>query len=289
MFERFALASNYDSIQKRFDMASLPEGEEYSPSFNIALGGSAYVVVSELNVQSSQLNIAPRLRSYFEESKPTKAIRSFRFGLQGVEKEKKYFIRAEGDRNLNNDSNYTGAKAIFLKPKYKRIIREQRCLVLADAFIVGLEHKPYLVYMRNKKRPFAFAGVWNTVIDENSGEQVRTFAILTVVANPLIKRLGFDRMPVIIREQHERRWLSSSSGLWQTLDMLSPYPHHLMNAYPVSEKIRDLNNNDVSTIQPIGKRIFYEDVTPLSRKAVRVKRNYGNSMTMGEVAAMGRK
>lgn len=287
MFERFVLASDYERIRQKYDMASLPEGETYVPSFNIAPGSSAYVVKSELTINPEALNMPLRMQNFFVERVPTRAIRSFQFGLQGVEREIKYFIRSEGDRNLSNDPNYTGSKAIFLNHKYKRIIREQRCVVLADAFIVGKE-KPYLVYMKDKKRPFGLAGVWNAATDEN-GNEINSFAIITTVANPLIKRLGFNRMPVILREQQERRWFSSSSELSQVLSLLNPYPHHLMNAYPISDRINNNQNNDVSFIQPTGSRIYSERIVPLSRKRVKAERPVFDSPNMGDVAKMGRK
>ncbi len=56
-------------------------------------------------------------------------------------------------------------------------------MVLADAFVVGLENKPYLVYLRDKKRPFCFAGIWYKSIDGNTGDEVTSFGIITVVVN----------------------------------------------------------------------------------------------------------
>ncbi len=232
--------------------------------------------------------VLTKLQSFFQNKIPTRAIKSFKFGLQGVEHQTKYFIRSEGDRNLTNDPNYTGSKAIFLNHKYKRVIREQRCLVIADAFIIGIENKPYLVYLKDKKRPFGFAGLWNDTTDAK-GQEIHSFGILTTVANPLIKRLGYDRMPVIINEQNERRWFSKSTELSQVLSMLNPYPHHLMNAYPISDKIKDVENNELSIIQPVGSRVYSERLAMPSRKMVKEVRDYGNRPNMGEVAAMGRK
>jgi len=288
MFERFILASDYKRIRSKYDMASLPKGEEYIPSYNIAPGASAYVIIPGLNESPERNEMNPVLRAYFEERKPSKVIRSFRFGLQGVERNTVNFIRAEGDRNQNNDPHYTGSKAIFLNPRYKRIIREQRCLVLADAFIISLDYKPYLVYMKDKKRPFGFAGLWNKANDVD-GNEIYTFGILTTVANQLIRKLGSDRMPVIIPEYKERRWLSTSNTLSQVLDMLNPYPAYLMNAYPVSDKINDSANNDLSVIQPVGSRMYSERLEPLSRKHVTHFREPMDSPTMEEVVRMGRK
>lgn len=129
---------------------------------------------------------------------------------------------------------------------------------------------------------------WNATIDGN-GLETHSFGILTTVANPLIRKLGFDRMPVILGEQQERRWFSSSSELSQILSLLNPYPHHLMNAYPVSDKINNIQNNGVSFIQPIGSRIYSERIEPLSRKRVKAERPVFDSPNMGDVAKMGRK
>jgi putative SOS response-associated peptidase YedK len=287
MFERFVLASDYDRIRQKFDMASLPEGEEYVQSFNISPNDSTYVVKSEQTINTKALDMPSALQSFFQDKMPTRAIRSFQFGLQGVERDTKYFIRSEGDRNLKNDPNYTGSKAIFLNHKYKRIIREQRCLVLADAFIVGINTNPYLVYLKDDKKAFGMAGLWNTTIDEN-GQEIHSFGILTTVANPLIRKLGYDRMPVVIREKNERRWFSKSTELSQVLAMLNPYPHHLMNAYPISDKIKDVEQNDLSIIQPVGSRIYSERLSMPSRKHVKEVRDYDNRPNMGEVAKMGR-
>lgn len=44
-------------------------------------------------------------------------------------------VRTEGDRNANNDPNYSGAKGIITKPEFSKLIRSQRCLIIASAFI----------------------------------------------------------------------------------------------------------------------------------------------------------
>ena len=138
-FDRFILASDFKRIESRFSMAKLPELVDYTPSFNIAPGDKSYII----------------------NNNQTKEILLFDFGLR-VNDEVMPFVRAEGDRNAEDNPNYKGSKAIFLKPEFNRLIRYQRCLVLADAFVVGIENgNPYLVYLRGKQRPFSFAGIWN--------------------------------------------------------------------------------------------------------------------------------
>jgi putative SOS response-associated peptidase YedK len=249
-FNRFILASNFKRIETRFSMAKLPELIDYVPSYNISSGDKSYII----------------------NNNQTKEILLFEFGLR-VNTDVMPFVRAEGDRNAKDNSNYKGSKAIFLKPEFNRLIRYQRCLVLADAFVVGIdENKPHLVYLRDKKRPFAFAGIWDRLKNKSTGEEIYSFAIITTTANPLIAQLGFKRMPVILLNEDENTWLRTSAQLSDILSMLCPYPANLMNAYPISANIVDKNLNDISLVQPIGKSIFHEDLT-----YIRKKKSYGKT------------
>ena len=246
-FNRFILASNFKRIETRFSMAKLPEHVNYTPSYNISPGDKSYVI----------------------NNNQTREILLFDFGLR-VNSDVMPFVRAEGERNAENNSNYKGSKAIFLKPEFNRLIRYQRCLVLADAFIVGVdENKPYLVYLRDKKRLFAFAGIWDRIKDKTTGEKVNSFAIITTTVNPLIAKLGYKRMPVILLNEDESTWLRTSAQLSDILSMLSPYPAKLMNAYPIGDKLKDKSLNEISLIQPIGKPVIQEFIYTRTKKPKR--------------------
>lgn len=250
MFECFVLASDFKRIEARFSMAKLPELIDYTPSYKISAEDKSYII----------------------NNNQTKEILSFAFGLN-VNGNVMPFVRAEGDRNSDDNTNYHGSKAIFLKPEYNRLIRYQRCLVLADAFVVGIKSgKPFLVYLRGKQRPFAFAGIWDRIKDKATGEEIYSYAIITCVANPLLQKLGLKRMPVILLNEYESTWLRTSAQLSDILSMLNPYPANLMNAYPIDNKIADKTLNDISLVQPIGKPIFHEDFT-----YTRKKKSYGKA------------
>lgn len=86
--DRFVLACDYNRIRKKFDMASLPEGETYVPSFNIGCDDSAYVLKSEHTFTLGTPNVAPSMRNFHEDKVSIKVIRSF-----GGGKTNNYFIR----------------------------------------------------------------------------------------------------------------------------------------------------------------------------------------------------
>lgn len=116
-------------------------------------------------------------------------------------------MRTEGDRYSDDDLNYEGSKAIFLQPEFMNIIRKQRCLVLADAFIVDVElMNPYLVHLRNRQRPFVVVDIHNKHLGD-AGEEVTSFAIIAVPANKLLHQLGYKRMPVILRQHYESSYI----------------------------------------------------------------------------------
>lgn len=102
-FDRFILASNFERIETRFGMAKQPEHVDYIPSYNIAPGDKTYII----------------------NNNQTKEIVLFDFGLL-VNGDILPFIRAEGDWNSEDNPNYIGSKAIFLKPEFNRLIRHQR-------------------------------------------------------------------------------------------------------------------------------------------------------------------
>lgn len=232
-FDHYILASDLNRITTKFNLSYFVDEVPYFPNFRIRSGEMSYV-----------------LRNY-----QTKEILQHHFGLSLPNHHENIpFVRAEGTRNTEDNPRYTGSKAIFLNPDYNKLIRLQRCLVLADAFVVGSElQMPHVVYLRGKNRPFAFAGIYTP--------EPESFSIITTVANQLLQKLGQKRMPVILFPDYEHSWLRTSSPLSEILSMLTPYPANMMNAYPISMKANDLAINDKSLIQPIGKPIYEEKIS----------------------------
>jgi hypothetical protein len=124
----------------------------------------------------------------------------------------------------------------------------------ANAFITGNPDAPYLVYLRNKMRPFCFAGPWNQTISEDSGDDFFSFAIITTVANPFILSFSAVLMPLILDPTYEHRWLRPSASLSGILYLLQPYPVDKMNAFPDSPILSEAPNS--SSIVQSNKSLF---------------------------------
>jgi putative SOS response-associated peptidase YedK len=117
----------------------------------------------------------------------------------------------------------------------------------------GLD-EPFLVYLQNKKRPFAIAGIYDSWLN-SEGETTNGFAIITTNANELLLKIGSPRMPVILHENNEQTWLNKNTELTNITRLLEPYPSNLMNAYPIDPAIKDPQNNYKELILPKGQRI----------------------------------
>lgn len=242
MCGRYVLVQKLEVLEKRFNVKA-PEGFEYRPAYNISPGNYAPVITDE----------------------NPKTLSLFRFGMTPFWAKKSMFLinaRTEGDHNPENDPEYKGARGIITKPAFRKPVRSQRCLVLADAFIEGTKeeklNKPFLVYLRNKDRPFAFAGIWDRWTDPETGEIIHSYAIITITANELLQKLPHHRSPVILHRHSEQAWLRQDLPLADVTAMLRPYPSDLMNAYPISNAIRNPRAEGADLLKPVGDPVETE-------------------------------
>jgi putative SOS response-associated peptidase YedK len=243
MCGRYVQVSKLEVLEKRFE-AVVSQPELWRPNANVAPGARAPVVTGD----------------------EPKVIQFYQFGFRpswGTSSMMFLNARSEGDQNPENDPRYAGAKGIIQKPSFRKAIRGQRCLVLADAFIEGpFDRKlsePYLVYLKGKERPFAMAGIWDSWTDPATQRELFSFAIITTTANEVLQKIRHPRSPVIIPRDAEAAWLSSETPLSDVTDMLRSWPSESMNAYPISPAIKHPAAQGLDLLNPIGQRIMPED------------------------------
>ena len=140
------------------------------------------------------------------------------------------------------------------KPSFRKPFKEKRCLVLADGFYewekTDKKNKvPYRFILKNRQ-PFAFAGLWD-VWKTPEGDTLLSFTIITTRANELMERIH-DRMPVILHEKDEAKWLDPEFKDTEKLSsLLQPYPSEQMVAYKVSTIVNSPKNDTPSCIEPV--------------------------------------
>ncbi|MFT5617176.1 MAG: putative SOS response-associated peptidase YedK [Arenicella sp.] len=146
------------------------------------------------------------------------------------------------------------SESILEKASFKVPIRQKRCLVLANCYfewqqLQDKSKQPYLIYYE-PQRLFAMAGIWDSWIDKNTGEEVKTFSIITTAGNEDVKHLH-ERMPVILPVEKQQEYLSKNTAIEQIQTLLKPTNLGEMKFMPVSNLVNSPANNDKSVLQPI--------------------------------------
>lgn len=242
MCGRYIVVQTVEQIEKRFNV-KVREPEKLKNNYNLGVGQYAPVITNDKSTE----------------------VQFFQFGLTPIWAKKPMYLfnaRSEGKSNESNDPSFTGGKDIINMPSFRKPIRSQRCLVIASAFIEGSKDegldKPYVIYLKDNKRPFALAGIWDTWKNQETLQELNSFSIITTTANALLQTIGHHRMPVIIDESEERTWLNNDTPLSHITSMMYMYNHELMNAYPVSPAIKSPKNNYKELLDPVGQRIYPE-------------------------------
>jgi len=155
------------------------------------------------------------------------------------------------------------AETIFRKPAFRHAIRTQRCLILVDGFYEWRHenNKKYPYYIRlSQENAFALAGIWDTWLDGKTGNPLKTFSIITTQANSLLDKIHNTRkrMPVILKQSDEKRWLEPDLPQNQIESMLMPFDADKLEAYTVSKTITKLGLN--TTEPSVVERHQYSDL-----------------------------
>jgi putative SOS response-associated peptidase YedK len=140
----------------------------------------------------------------------------------------RHLINARGE-NLAERSSFRGP------------LQRSRCLVPVNGFYewkkAGKVAEPYYIH-RKDGRLMAIAGLYDTW-KAPDGNRLRTFTIITTEPNSLVSRYH-NRMPALLREEDESRWLAPGRIPDTTVrELLVPYPDGLLEAYRVSRRVND--------------------------------------------------
>ncbi len=143
------------------------------------------------------------------------------------------------------------AETLAEKPSFRALVRRRRCLIPASGFYEWAPAAggriPYHI-RRKDGRLFAFAGLYDEWRDP-AGIPVATCVIITTTPNDLLRPIH-DRMPAILREADEERWLAPEALPAAVLgDVLAPCPADELEAYPVSTAVNNPENEGEGLIR----------------------------------------
>ena len=158
--------------------------------------------------------------------------------------------------NANTSTHPINARAESLleRPMFSSLLERNRCLVPASGFYEwkteGKRTVPFYIHMK-KNSLFAFAGLYD-IWNDMSGVLHQTYTIITTTSNELIAPLH-NRMPAILKQDDEERWLSGDPLSRDDLEeLLVPYPCEEMTAYPVSSQVNNPARDEEQLISPLA-------------------------------------
>jgi putative SOS response-associated peptidase YedK len=145
------------------------------------------------------------------------------------------------------------SESIAEKPFFKQAANKRRCLIPADGFFewkkVNKDKIPMFIHM-DERELFAFAGLWDEWKSPDGEQILRTCTIITTEANGKITPLH-DRMPVIVRPEHEARWLDPSiKDIEKLRDVLEQLPDNALDMYQVSQEVNSYKKDEPSLLEP---------------------------------------
>ena len=217
--------------------------QSHDPSFYADAFGVEVIRTDALPVS---YNVAPTDSVYaVAESDGLRLLGSFRWGLiPWWAKDRK-----GAARNIN-----ARAETVATKPMFRDSFAKRRCLIPADGFYewqrLPKGKLPHYIY-RADGEPLAFAGIWSSWKDPDSGERIGSCSIITGRPNELVSPIH-DRMPAILPRQRWSEWLDhsvvDSTVAESLLDIL---PGAEMAEHAVSTLVNKVANNYPECIEPL--------------------------------------
>ncbi|MFB6262035.1 MAG: SOS response-associated peptidase [Bradymonadaceae bacterium] len=159
------------------------------------------------------------------------------------------------DPSIGNKMINARAETAPDKPAFRDAFRKRRCIVPASGFYEWAEtddgKQPYWVHP-SEDELWGFAGLWERWSDEQTGEILETFAILTGEPNDAVAQLH-DRMPVILQRESYDVWLrpgdTDPDSVWELAQRT--YPSSKVAAHPVSTRVNNPRFDEPSAIEPL--------------------------------------
>jgi len=218
MCGRFSQTKSKQEIKKRFNVKTV--SDQVVPLFNIAPDVDVPVI---LNAAPQEVTVA-------------------RWGLvPSWAKEEKSPYSMINAR----------AETLLEKPAYKRLVKNRRCLVIADSFYewkkTDGKKQPFRIMLKDDEL-FAFAGLWD--VWEKEGKKITSCTIITTSPNKLVASIH-DRMPVILDPAAEKDWLEGEDPE-KILKLLAAYQANKMKSYAISTAVNNPSNNSEDIIKSLN-------------------------------------
>lgn len=174
--------------------------------------------------------------------------------------------QAKEIRNYNVNAKF---ETLFEKASFKEPARKKRCLIYIDAFYEHFHFNgqsyPYHIAETNGE-PIAVAGVWDEWIYKETGEIIKTAAIVTTKANELLAKIHNNpkleepRMPLVLPKEHQDEWLISFENE-NTIKQLTELSKSVNSSYFSAHTVRKIKGkNAVGNLPEAEEEFVYNEL-----------------------------
>ena len=175
----------------------------------------------------------------------------------------------EQQKKIWNSTLNARVETIFEKPAFRDAAHEKRCIFYVDGFY---EHHhfnnntyPFFIHSKNKK-PLALAALWSTWQHPEHGGTINSFSIVTTLGNGMMAKIHNNpklkepRMPLMLSEEMEERWLSSNTTIKKQIEeVLNSTNDIALKAHTVG-KLR--GKNYIGNRESICSEVEYAELDP---------------------------
>ena len=146
-------------------------------------------------------------------------------------------------------------ETVSSKPAFREAFKKRRCLIPADGFYEWYgakgQKQPVFITLPDKK-PFAFAGLWETWQDKaDPGSVYRSCTIITREAAGGLQKIH-NRMPMVLGLEAYAEWMEPGNDRVESLlEILSSGAVTEFTYYPVSKQVNAVRNNEAGNIEPV--------------------------------------
>jgi putative SOS response-associated peptidase YedK len=159
------------------------------------------------------------------------------------------------DASIGNKLINARGETVAEKPSFRAALKRRRCLVVVDGWYEWKQStKPKTPYFFHRRdgRALALAGLWEEWTAQDTGEVLRTCAIITTGPNGLMAPIH-DRMPVILSPEGQARWLRPEPQEAQDLlPLLVPAPEGTLDVYEVGRGVNSPANDSPACVQRVA-------------------------------------
>jgi len=149
------------------------------------------------------------------------------------------------------------SETLATKPSFAGSFTSRRCIVPVKGFFEwqhkGGEKIPWYIYLPHSEI-MMLAGLYDSWKDSLTGSNILTFTIITSGANKLLSNIHNTkkRMPVILQDHEEEKWLNPGTGKDDLTEILKPYPDETLKAHTISPLINNarVNKNIPELVKP---------------------------------------